>query len=154
MKPLLVGKDRVSEITMSYKNKVKAKDRMRISHSDDSYKAVKPLFKDCIEYTERFIALYLNRAGHVLAAKVISDGISNSTVVDPPSILAPALKLHASSVILAHNHPSGNKSPSKTDIMLTKKIIGACDIMEIECLDHLIVTRDSYTSFRDDGLIK
>jgi len=106
-----------------------------------------------IEFVEQFKVMMLNRASKVLGILEISSGSSSGTVADPKLIFAGALKANASSIILAHNHPSGNLQPSQADIDLTRKLREGGKLLEIAVLDHLILTSESYYSFADEGLI-
>ncbi|MDZ7650383.1 MAG: JAB domain-containing protein [Cytophagales bacterium] len=94
-----------------------------------------------------------NRANKVLGIFELSTGGVSGTVADPKLIFAAALKGAASGMILAHNHPSGNLQPSQADLDLTKKIREAGKLLEIQLLDHVIVTSEGYYSFADEGLI-
>jgi len=100
---------------------------------------------------EEFWVIYLNRANHIISDVCISQGGFSSTAVDPKVIFRHALESRASAMILCHNHPSGNLQPSTADINLTQKIVSAGSILEINVLDHLILTSDGYFSFVDEG---
>lgn len=102
---------------------------------------------------EEFWALYLNRGSRIILKKQISSGGINSTVVDPRLIFQLALEKKASSIILAHNHPSGNLQPSQADIDLTKRLISAGKLFDIQVVDHLILAGKNYCSFADSGLM-
>lgn len=102
---------------------------------------------------EQFIVLYLNQANEIIGYYKHSKGAINATVADIRIILATALKSLAVSMVIAHNHPSGNLKPSRADEQLTAKIKESAAMMEVRLLDHVIVTRDSYYSFADDGLL-
>ncbi len=102
---------------------------------------------------EEFWVLLLNRAHRLIKKKKISEGGVSGTVADPKIIFKLALEELASGVIVVHNHPSGNLSPSQSDIDLTKKLMEAGKVMEIQLLDHLIVAGKKYYSFADEGLI-
>lgn len=106
-----------------------------------------------IELQEQFIVLYLNRANQIIGYYRHAIGGITGTVADVRIILAAALKSASTSIILAHNHPSGNLRPSDADIQLTKQIKESAKVMDISVLDHVIVTRDSYYSFADEGLL-
>jgi DNA repair protein RadC len=99
------------------------------------------------------ILLCLNRANKVIGFYKVSSGGFAGTVADPKVIFTIALNCAASAIIIAHNHPSGNLKASKADIDLTNKIKLAGDTLEINLLDHIIMTEDSYYSFADDALI-
>jgi DNA repair protein RadC len=100
---------------------------------------------------ESFWVLLLNRANRVLRKISISEGGLSGTVADPKKIFKIALEHNASSVILCHNHPSGNIQPSEADIRLTKKMKQAGELLDMPVLDHLIIGGDSYFSFADEG---
>ncbi len=102
---------------------------------------------------EIFGVVYLNRANKIIHFEVISKGGITGTVADPRIILKLALQLGATSMILSHNHPSGNLKPSKADEDITFKISSAAELMDIKVLDHLIISDKGYLSFLDEGLI-
>ncbi len=102
---------------------------------------------------EEFWVIYLNTACKVVHEQLIGSGGNDFTPVDVRIILRHALQANSSSIILAHNHPSGTLSPSKADKDLTNKVNEAARIMDIRVNDHLIFTDNSYYSFRDEGLL-
>ena len=102
---------------------------------------------------EQFKVMLLNRAGKILGIVEISTGGFSGTVADPKVIFGIALKAGASSIILAHNHPSGNLKPSEADKHLTSKICGAGNFLDIAVFDHLIITSEGYLSLLDEGLM-
>ena len=106
-----------------------------------------------IEYVEQFAILLLNRANEVLGVYKVSSGGITDTVADPKQIFTAALKANACSLVLSHNHPSGNLKPSKQDEELTRKIKEAGSYLDIKVLDHIIVTSETYYSFADEGLL-
>ena len=97
--------------------------------------------------------LLLNSSNTILGVYDVSKGSINSTVIDLRLVLSVALKCLASSIILVHNHPSGNINPSEQDREFTKKIKSACKFLEIQLFDHIIITRYDYFSFADNGYI-
>ena len=103
-----------------------------------------------IELVEEFKVLFLNRANYVLQIITLSQGGISGTVADTRIILATALKLASSSIVLSHNHPSGNLRPSQADEMLTQKITNAAAWHDIKVLDHIVVTTERYYSFADN----
>jgi len=125
--------------------------RDRITTSKDAVEIFQPLLGDHIH--EEFWILFLNRANMVIAKQAISSGGMSGTVVDPKIIFKAALDHKASSIVLCHNHPSGNNQPSEADIKLTKNIVAAGKVLEISVLDHIIVTQNSYYSFADEGMM-
>jgi DNA repair protein RadC len=102
---------------------------------------------------EAFCVILLNRAQHVLKIVRISEGGMTSTVVDARIVFRTALDHKATSIILGHNHPSGQTAPSKEDIALTKRLKEAGETLSIPVLDHIIVADGNYYSFADEGLI-
>lgn len=144
----------VAEIQLSYKSNVKPSLRPKISSSRDASDILRKFWDDSrIEFVEEFHVLLLNRANKVLGIYKVSSGSTVATVADPKSVFVAALKANACGIIVAHNHPSGNISPSQQDIDLTKKLVAAGKILEVQVLDHLILTTESYYSFADEGLL-
>ena len=143
----------VCELTVTYKPKVKAADRYLIRSSEDAYKLLmEQAFKDdTLEYKEYLKLVLLNNANRVLGIATISEGGINNTVVDIRLVLQTALLAHSTAIILAHNHPSGEWMPSRHDDMITKKIKEATGVVDILLHDHIIVTRDGYYSYKDEG---
>lgn len=125
--------------------------RAKISSSADVYHLMKPELMD--EPIEHFYILLLNRSNHVIKKQLISKGGTSGTVADPKIIFKHALDSLANSIILVHNHPSGNLKPSEQDRRLTKKLKEVGDNLEVSVLDHIIFTDVAYFSFSDEGLI-
>ena len=125
--------------------------REKITSSRDIFQFVHAQFLDLPH--EEFHVLLLNRSNAVIRREFVSRGGVSGTVVDPKIIFKIALDNLASSVILCHNHPSGNLRPSEQDISLTKKIKEAGSLLEIPVLDHLIITDTGYFSFADEGMM-
>jgi DNA repair protein RadC len=109
--------------------------------------------KDTIEYSEEAILLILNRANETIGWYKISAGGTAAVIMDVKKIFAVALKAGGHSIILAHNHPSGNLTPSNEDIEFTKKVKQAGEILDIQLLDHLIITKNDYCSIFANGYI-
>ena len=145
---------KVSEVNLSYKNVVPPSQRIKINGSVRAYELLlKNWSENTIELKEEFKILLLNRAHKVLGISVISSGGVSSTLVDPKLIFITALKANCSGIILAHNHPSGNRQPSQADIQLTRKLVQSGKLLELPIVDHLIITTCGYFSFADEGLI-
>ena len=102
---------------------------------------------------EVFSVIFLNRANKINHFEIISRGGITGTVADPRVIMKKALEENATSLVLAHNHPSGNLQPSSADEELTRKIKGAASYFDIKVIDHIIVSDDGYYSFADEGII-
>lgn len=144
----------VAEVELIYKSKVPASQRRKITCSRDAKEVfIENWNPDTLEYFEEFKVLLLNRANAVLGLMGISKGGVSGTVTDVRIILQAALKANASGLIACHNHPSGNLSPSESDNKITQKIKEAGNIMDIQLLDHLIISNESYYSFADQGLL-
>lgn len=145
---------KVAEVELVYKTKVKASERPHIRSSRDSFNILKEIWdENKINMLEQFKVLLLNRANRVVGVYEASSGGITGTIADSRLILATAIKSLAVSIILSHNHPSGNLTPSAADQNLTSKIKYACQYHDIKVLDHLIVTSEGYYSFADEGLI-
>ena len=140
------------EIEISYKPKYKASELPKVVTSADAYGYLKDVFPS-LDYREYFYILCLNRNNKVLGYCQISVGGVSGTVADVKIIMQAALKSNSCSLILSHNHPSGNLKPSEADKDLTKKICEAGKVLDIPVLDHLIITSESYLSFADEGLL-
>ena len=146
----------VSEIDIVYKKKVTCKlsERPLMKSSGDANEICQHYWnKDKMELLEEFKVLFLNRANRVLQIFPVSSGGITGTVADPRVILAGAIRVAACSMVLVHNHPSGNLLPSKADEELTQKIKEAAKYFDIKVLDHLIITSEGYYSFADEGLL-
>ena len=127
------------------------KEKVRITSSNDIYQLIKPELMDL--QREEFWVMLLNRANRLIKKQQISSGGISGTVADPKIIFKAALDQYASSIILVHNHPSGNLKPSTADLNLTKKMKDAGNLLEIPVLDHIIFSDAGYLSFADEGIL-
>jgi len=127
------------------------KDRPQIKSSKDAYDVIAPILLDLPH--EEFWILLLNRANRVMHRVCISKGGVAGTVVDSKIIFLRAIEHLASSIILCHNHPSGNLRPSQADLDITRKLKSAGQTLDISVLDHLIVSENGYYSFADKGVL-
>ena len=144
----------VAEVALSYKNSVPYNQRTKITGAKDAYRILRKLHDDnTIDYTETFKVLYLNQANHVLGYKIVSEGGITSTYSDIRTIMQGALLTNAVAMIIAHNHPSGSVTPSEKDIQITSQINKAAKLLDLQLLDHIIYTRETYFSFADDGCV-
>ncbi|GAB2696758.1 DNA repair protein RadC [Hymenobacter frigidus] len=133
------------------RKEVDAASRTTITCSRDIYNLIRPNLMDLPH--EEFWVILLNRANVVMRKTAISRGGVAGTVADPKMIFKEALEQLASSIILVHNHPSGNRSPSAADIQLTKKLKEAGNFLDLPILDHLIYSDQGYYSFADEGML-
>lgn len=144
----------VAEVEVSYRPKFKASERPKVSSSLEVYNLfINQWNRDKIELLEEFKIMLLNRNNRVLGIANISSGGVSGTFVDPKIVFSIALQGNASSIVLAHNHPSGNLKTSEADIRLTRNLVQAGLLLEIPIFDHLIITNYGYYSFADDGLM-
>ena len=147
-----IPKDGVSEIKLTY-HPVK-RSSGKVNASRDAADFIRSIFEPGqIELQEHFIILYLNRANQILGYYKHAIGSITGVVADVRLILAAALKSASSAIILAHNHPSSTLKPSEADIRLTKQVKEASKIMDIVVLDHLIITKEDFYSFADNGVL-
>ncbi len=102
---------------------------------------------------EHFIVLLLSTKNHVLAQSTISIGSLNASIVHPREVFREAINYSAAGVILIHNHPSGDPSPSQEDVSLTKKLVEAGKMLDIAVLDHVVIGDGKYVSFKEKGII-
>jgi len=124
---------------------------IKLNNSQATYKHIKPFLSD-LPY-ECFYLTMVNASNQLIKTVCISEGGISGTVLDPKKIFKIALDNYATGLFLAHNHPSGNLNPSTGDTKLTKKIIEAGKLLDINIIDHLIIGQDSYFSFADEGLM-
>ena len=126
-------------------------EKKKISGSKDVFEFFQPVLAD-LPY-EEFWILLLNRSNKIIEKFKISQGGISGTVIDVRMILKNAIEKLASSIILCHNHPSGNLQPSEADKKITTKLKDAAMIMDMQVLDHLIITDSSFYSFADEGIL-
>jgi len=132
-------------------------------HSEDYKKRLKMhnpesiflYLKDQLELKtqEHLIGLFLNTKGELIKKETIFVGSLNMSVVHPREIFKKAVQVSAASMVIAHNHPSGDPSPSKQDIDITKRLVKSGLMMDIEILDHIIVGQNKYFSFKEHGML-
>lgn len=126
---------------------------VKVNTSKISYDFIKKFYSGDIEVYESFFILLLNRANKTVGYAKISQGGVVGTYVDIKIIAKYAVDSLASSVILAHNHPSGNTAPSEQDKSITQRIKKALALLDVQVFDHIILTEDSYYSFADEGIL-
>lgn len=126
-------------------------EKFQIKSSSDIYTYMKPEIAN-LPHEEMWV-LFLNRRNQVIGKQRVSQGSGTGTVFDIKKILRNALLEHAESLIICHNHPSGNTQPSGADDNITRMCRDACKVMEIRMLDHIILTTDGYYSYNDSSSI-
>ena len=139
---------KVAEIKISYSSKNKGK--VKIKSSDTAYKiALANWDLNLIEYQEEVKVLLLNQSNMVLGVHELSKGGTTMSLIDIKMVLAVALKSTAQGIIVIHNHPSGDLTPSQADKMITARLKKGCTAIDLNLLDHLIITKEGYYSFKD-----
>jgi len=128
-------------------------DLGKVSGSESAYKIIKQFYFDDIEIFESMFILLLNKANKPIGYSKISQGGVCSTIVDVKIIAKYAIESLCSAIIIAHNHPSGELTPSNEDINITKKIKDTLKLFDCTILDHLILTSDKYYSFADNNCL-
>lgn len=147
-----VPKMNIPEIKLRYVSSANKTFSEKITKSGDAEKIFRQIFgKDEIELREQVVVLYLNNANKVIGYYRHTTGGLTSSLIDTRLILATALKSLSTGIIICHNHPSGMLEPSQSDIKLTSNLKMAARQMEIQLLDHIIITKKSYYSFADQG---
>jgi len=126
-------------------------ERAVIRTPDDVASLLMPRFR--YETKESFLAVLLSTKNHVLKTPVISIGSLNASIVHPREVFREAINASAASVILAHNHPSGDPAPSPEDIELTRKLVEAGRLLDIPVLDHVVLGDGKYISFKEKGIL-
>ncbi|ASW73794.1 hypothetical protein IQ37_06685 [Chryseobacterium piperi] len=126
-------------------------EKTLISNSDTAYSIFKTHLSDL--RTEEFWALFLNQSNKVIQMSQLTQGGISQSIVDVRILFKTALDNFSTGIIIAHNHPSGSLKPSREDILITQKVKEAGKLLNIQLLDHLIITQNSYFSFSDEGLV-
>lgn len=126
-------------------------DRTAVRTPDDVAALLLPRFR--YESRESFVAVLLSTKNHVLKTPVISVGSLNASIVHPRELFREAINASAAAVIVAHNHPSGNPTPSPEDVSLTRKLVEAGKILDIPVLDHVVLGDGKYVSFKEKGIL-
>ena len=125
--------------------------RLTIKTPDDVAALLLPRFR--YESREHFLAVLLSTKNHVLKTAVISIGSLNASIVHPRELFREAINCRAAAVILAHNHPSGDPTPSPEDVALTRKLVEAGSLLDIPVLDHLILGDGKFISLKEKGIL-
>jgi DNA repair protein RadC len=147
----------IPEITfsVSFDKKVKKSQLFKVVSNEDAATVVRSVFnKDTMDWIEEVFIIFVNRRNAMLGFCKISTGGTAGAIVDPKVIFSLALKVPGTSgIIVAHNHPSGNTQPSREDKDLARKLVEGGKILEIAVIDFMIITDESYYSFRGEGLL-
>ena len=152
-----IGKDKAAALAAAFElsrrisSQSKWFSNKKIGSPQDIAEIFIPLLRD--EIKEKFIVVCLNSANKIIKYETISVGNLNSSIVHPREIFKVAIDCSSASIILIHNHPSGNPDPSNEDIAITKKVVEAGKIIDIPVFDHLIIAGEAFTSFVEKRLI-
>lgn len=144
----------LNELSITYTKKLFS--HTSIKNSKDAELVIRDMYNKTsseIELKEYFFIILLNRANEVIGYYKLSEGGIHSTDVDIRLVFATALKSLAVGIILAHNHPSGNLTPSEQDIKLTKKFVKAGELLDVKVFEHIIISSQSYCSLSDEGMM-
>jgi len=145
---------KVTEVELVYRNKSNVIDRPKVTDPDAAYEVFKQNWRSgSLGLMESFYVLLLDNAKGAKGMVEISRGGSTATIVDPQMVYVAAIKAAANSIVVAHNHPSGNLKESQADIRLTKRLVEAGRFLGIPLDDHLILTPNGYLSFHSKGLL-
>ena len=147
-----LGKAKASQIlaTVELGQRLQTDKKREILSADDVWNLCADI---CDSKKEHFIAFYIDTQNCLIERQIISIGTLNASLVHPREVFEPAVRLSASSIILSHNHPSGNCEPSQDDIEITKRLTEAGKILGMEIADHVIVAKDKFLSFKEQNLI-
>ena len=144
-------KNKLAEISINYKSNIKPENKIKITSPEESAHQLRNIWNDKIDYQESMYLMLLDRANNILGYTLLATGATTGVLVDIKMILQTALKSNAHGVIISHNHPSGNTTPSSHDNKLTTKVKNGLEAIDIKLLDHLIITSDSYYSYADQN---
>lgn len=152
-----IGKDKAATLAAAFEiarrilSQQKTLSDKKITSPQDIAEEFIPILRD--EIKEQFIVVCLSTSNKIIRKEIISVGNLNSSIVHPREVFKVAVENNAASIILIHNHPSGNPEPSNEDISITKKLVEAGKMMEIPVFDHIIIAGNNYTSFVDRRII-
>jgi len=128
-----------------------AVEKIQLNNADSCFAYLRPIFRDLDH--EEFGVLFFDQANHLINFEIVSIGGITATFVDPRLIFKKALNYNAVSVVVAHNHPSGQTRPSRADEILTRKLVEGASYLDIKLNDHIIVTENGYYSFANAGML-
>ena len=126
--------------------------KRKICSPKDVYAFMFPKMRE--QKKEKFVTLYLDTKNQILKEETVSIGSSNASIVHPREVFKGSLELSSASIIVIHNHPSGDPSPSREDIMVTEKLCDGGKLLGIDVLDHIIIGDGPYVSLKDEGFIR
>ena len=143
----------LNEVKVSYKSTTATETIRTSNEAQELCRKAFEMANAEISLKEHFFVLYFNRANKLIGYYLLSSGGLTGTIADIRIAFAIGLKCLATSIVAVHSHPSGNASPSDSDVELTRKFKKTGELLDIRLLDHIILTEDSYYSFSDNGLL-
>jgi len=145
---------KLAEVRAVYKSRLKVSERTKIAEASDVVRYLRAIWnQNTLELLEEVVVVCLNGSNEAIGWVKVASGGLNMATVDPRVVFTVALQTASSAIILAHNHPSGSLEPSAADRNLTKRLKEVGDILSIQLLDHLILTREGHLSFKNMGLL-
>lgn len=126
--------------------------KQKVRSPRDVYALMYPKMRE--QKKEKFVTLYLDTKNQILKEEVVSVGSLNASIVHPREVFKSALIESSASVIMIHNHPSGDPSPSREDILVTEKLVEGGKLLGIDVLDHIIIGEGRYVSLKDEGFVR
>lgn len=151
MKRIRTYRDFVGELTVNYRRTETL--TTKVKSSVDAANFIRPYFDDAMDNHEEAKVIHLNNNNMIVNVHHVSSGTETGTLIPVKSIVRDALQIATRAIILIHNHPSGQTKFSKADIEITKKLRTACEYFDIKLLDSLVITRETYSSMADEGVI-
>ena len=147
-----LGKAKASQVFALFElgKRLNSENKIEILSAQDVWKLCSDV---CESKKEHFLAFYLDTQNRLIERQIISIGTLNSSLVHPREVFEPAIALHSASIIITHNHPSGDLAPSLEDKEITKRLIEAGKILGIEVTDHIILSKSEYLSFKQKRLL-
>ena len=147
-----LGKAKQSQVIalLELSKRLQTKNQQEILSTKDIWNMCNDFYASSKEH---LVAFYLDTQSRLIQRKILSIGTLDANITHPRDVFEPALTLHAASVILAHNHPSGDTNPSNTDILLTKKLAAGAELLGLKLEDHIIVSKKNHTSMRQEALL-
>jgi len=147
-----LGKAKVSQIIalIELGKRLNTENKIEVLKAEDVWKLCTDI---CESKKENFLAFYLDTQNHLIERQIISVGTLNTSLVHPREVFEPAISLHSASIIIAHNHPSDDLSPSVEDRKITERLIESGKILGIEIIDHIILSKVGYFSFQEKNLL-
>jgi len=138
----------IAELSKRYENEKSGVNKInKITCAEDVFKLFHRRLRD--KKQEHFFILMLNSQNNIIAEQEISKGVLDAAIIDPRAIFKPAIKNSAGKIILVHNHPSGNPEPSEEDLNITERIIKAGEEISIKVLDHVLIAKDGWWSWKE-----